>query len=52
MKTNYKAIVIIYALYLTFLYAWVHEDDIKKGIKKVKKECKIRFSKINYTVVK
>ena len=52
MKAYCKMVVIIYALYLVFLYAMVHEDDIKKGTKKAKKELDLRFGKIKYTVVK
>ena len=52
MKAYCKMIVAIYALYLIWLYAWMHEDDIKKGIKKTKKEFNLRFGKIHYEVVK
>ena len=52
MKAYCRMIVAIYVIYLAWLYCVMHEDEIKKGIKKTKKEFKLRFGKIHYEVVK
>ena len=55
MKAYCKTIIAIYVIYLAWLYCVMHEDDIKKGVKKAKrnwKNFKLRFEKVNYEVVK
>lgn len=59
IKTYCRMIIAIYVIYLGFLWAMTHDEEIKDGIKKGKKKVKknwkmfkLRFEKVNYEVVK